>query len=91
LPVPTRWKRTVGAAAFRKRFALEGESLKRPPRTVPKEHPLMEDLKRKDFICVVRYDEKAACDAGFLTAFLKDCRGAAKLMHFLADALEIPW
>jgi uncharacterized protein (TIGR02453 family) len=88
---PDGWKKVVRAPAFRKRYALEGESLKRPPRTVPKDHPLMEDLKRKDFMAVARYDEKVACDAGFLTTFVKDCRGSSKLLAYLAGCLDIPW
>ncbi len=88
---PRRWKSIVGAAAFRRRFALEGESLKRPPRTVPPDHPQMEDLKRKDFIVCARYTQKEAGDSSFLSTFIKDCRGASRLMAFLADAMDLPW
>ncbi len=88
---PAAWKKVVGAAAFKRRFAMEGESLKRPKRTVPKDHPLMEDLKRKDFIVCVHYTQKEVCDAGFLTTFMKDCRGASRFMAFLAESVDIPW
>lgn len=43
------WKKLV-AALKRKGFELHGESLKKPPRGYPADHPLIEDLKRKDFI-----------------------------------------
>jgi uncharacterized protein (TIGR02453 family) len=43
------WKRIVSALK-RRGFELHGESLKKPPRGYPADHPLIEDLKRKDFI-----------------------------------------
>jgi uncharacterized protein (TIGR02453 family) len=88
---PDGWKRVVGSAAFGKRFTLEGESLKRAPRTVPADHPLMTDLKRKDFIAVARYDEAAACAPDFLTRFVRDCRSASRFLGFLASAMDLPW
>ena len=39
---------TTGSSAAR--FALDGGSLKRPPRGFPADHPCIEDLKRTDFI-----------------------------------------
>ncbi len=44
-------------AAFRGAYHFEGESLKRPPRGFDKDHPLIEDLKRKDHIAVCDLDE----------------------------------
>jgi len=49
---PGEWTRATGAAAFKRNFSLGGESLKRPPRGFDKEHPLIDDIKRKSFIAV---------------------------------------
>lgn len=43
------WKKIV-AVLRRKGFELVGETLKKPPRGYGADHPLLEDLKRKDFI-----------------------------------------
>ena len=47
---PDRWRRARDDRKFRQRFALDGGSLKRPPRGFPADHPWIEDLKRTDFI-----------------------------------------
>ena len=75
------WKRAI------KGRTLDGESLARAPRGFPAEHPLAEDLKRKDFITSARYDEKQACAADFLDRFARDCKQASPFMSFLTQAL----
>ena len=47
---PTAWQRITQAKTFRDTFTLRGQSLKRPPRGYDAAHPMIEDLKRKDFI-----------------------------------------
>jgi uncharacterized protein (TIGR02453 family) len=37
---------------FRRHFALAGDSLVNPPRGFSKDHPLIEDLRRKDFVAL---------------------------------------
>ena len=44
------WTRVTTARDFTETFELEGDSLKRPPRGYEADHPLVEDLKRKDFV-----------------------------------------
>ena len=51
--IPTAWKRARNAKAFKTHFELEGESLVRAPKGFDPEHPLIEDLRRKDFIAGV--------------------------------------
>ncbi|MCG8450915.1 MAG: DUF2461 domain-containing protein, partial [Pirellulales bacterium] len=50
------WKRVKGGKAFRDRFELTGDSLIRPPKGYDAEHPLIDDLKRKDHIGVCPLD-----------------------------------
>ena len=54
---------------------LAGDSLKRPPQGFDPDHPLIEDIKRKDFLET--------------TAAL--CRQAAPLMKFLCRAVNVPY
>ncbi len=84
---PAGWKRAINAKAFKEgRLALEGESLKRPPRGFDPEHPLVEDLKRKDFIAVARLEEADALSPDFLTTFVAVCRDAKPLVKCLTEA-----
>ena len=55
-------------------WELSGDSLKRPPRGYPADHPLIEDLKRKDHIAVThlkKSDLKAANITGDGKAVLR--------------------
>ncbi len=47
---PTRWNDAIEDANFMRCFQLSGDSLKRAPKGYPMDHPMIEDLKRKDFI-----------------------------------------
>jgi len=44
---PDAWKKATGGA-FGNTFSFDGESLKRPPAGAASDHPLIQDLKRKD-------------------------------------------
>jgi uncharacterized protein (TIGR02453 family) len=86
---PARWKRILGAKAFKETFVMEGESLKRPPRGYDPDHPLTLDLKRKDFILVSRYTKKELGGTDFLSRFAKDCRTGSKFIEFLAEGAGV--
>jgi uncharacterized protein (TIGR02453 family) len=87
----TRWKRVIGAKAFKEALVREGESLKRPPRGFDAEHPLVEDLKKKDHVAVARFTQKEACSADFLSRFTKTCRAASAYMKFLTEAVGLSY
>ena len=76
---------------FRQGWELAGDSLKRPPRGYDPAHPLVEDLKRKDFIAVRRVPQSEVCRVEFLERFVGSCQQARPLMRFLASALEMPF
>ena len=86
---PDGWRDTIDDTAFRQRYELEGDSLKRPPRGFPADHPLIEDLKRKDFIAVQRMSQKAVTGGGFLERFAADCAAGSGLVEFLCDAIGV--
>tara|TARA_R110002126_G_scaffold41590_20_gene120961 strand:+ start:10367 stop:11056 length:690 start_codon:yes stop_codon:yes gene_type:complete len=83
------WKRVTQAAAFQKLLALEGDALKRPPRGMDPDHPLIEDLKRKDFMAVRRFDPKAVEDSSFTKEVLATFKASKNFMGFLCDSLGI--
>ena len=89
---PKRWKRLNNAKALRTAGCeLVGDSLKRPPRGYDPEHPLIEDLKRKDFILAVTTTEEDALATDFIKRFAKFCKTAAPVSEFLTRALDLEW
>jgi len=73
------------------RFQLGGDSLKRAPAGYDPDHPLIEDLKRKDFICFTPLSEKDVCAPGFVDNFAGMCRDASPLIRFLCAAVDAPF
>ena len=47
---PDRWTAAVNGDRFARDFGLERDSLVRSPRGYPDDHPLIDDLRRKDFV-----------------------------------------
>ena len=86
---PKAWKRCISGKAFREKLVLGGDSLKRPPRGFDPDHPLIEDLKRKDFICSLEFTEKQACAAGFTGELARSFRAGAPFMRFLTEAVGL--
>ena len=88
---PGRWQAIVEEPAFRQRFRLGGETLKRPPAGFDRDHPLIEELKRKDFIAIADLTESDITAAGFLDRFLELCGEAGDFMRFLCDSARVPY
>ena len=74
---------------FKKRFRLDGDRLRNPPRGYAKDHSLIEDLKRKDFIAVADLTQREIVDKKFLPRVVKDFEAGDALMRFLCTALEL--
>jgi len=66
-----------------------GNALKRVPAGFDKEHPLAEDLKRKDFAGIVRFGEQDATAPGFIDRYERVCESFSPLMRFLCGALRL--
>jgi uncharacterized protein (TIGR02453 family) len=86
-----RWKRIVEDEAFIARFHRSGDSLKRAPAGVDPDHPLIEDLKRKDHVCDAMLDEGTVTSEDFLPVFADHCRAAAPYVKFLCEAVGLPF
>lgn len=54
---PAAWQRVRDGKNFIAHWKLEGDSLKTPPRSYAKDHPMIDDLRRKDHIAVMRLKE----------------------------------
>jgi uncharacterized protein (TIGR02453 family) len=84
-------KRPVDWKKAKARLTIEGESLLRPPRGFPPEHPLIEDLKRKDFVTSRKLTDAEVTGPRFLATYLASCRTMSPLVAFLARAVGLRW
>lgn len=85
-----RWKRIVGKKGFRETFDLYGSTLIRPPRGYQKDHPLIEDLKRKDHIAMTTLKRKDLFRKSIVDQTIHRMKLAMPYVRFLCDALHLP-
>jgi uncharacterized protein (TIGR02453 family) len=83
---PRKWRSVLADRDFAAHHHLPGDSLVRAPRGFDPDHPLIEDLKRKDFIAVEALSQSAAYRAGFIDRVAESFAAAAPLVRFLTEA-----
>ncbi len=83
------WRKARSNRRFTEVFSLEGDSLVRPPRGFDADHPLIEDLKRKDFIASTRLTQKQITSKTFIDDFLELCKVSSPFMKFLCEAVGV--
>ncbi|MCB9826306.1 MAG: DUF2461 domain-containing protein [Planctomycetes bacterium] len=83
---PREWTKAVAQGAFAKSWTLEGDSLKRPPKGFDPEHPLVEDLKRKDHIAVVRFAPSRVTKKDFVPWMAERVMETKPFLKFLTKA-----
>jgi uncharacterized protein (TIGR02453 family) len=88
---PSKWKTAIADRKFKSRFELAGDMLSRPPKGYDANHPLIEDLKRKDFIGGMQFTRKEIGSAEFMDLFSSACASASPFMKFLTEALGLKW
>lgn len=88
---PDAWRAARDDQAFGRWFELSGESLKRPPRGYARDHPLIDDLKRKDFIAIADIAPPLVEQADFPEIACEYFATATPLMRFLCRALRLPF
>ena len=86
---PAAWKKAAHAPAFTRRFAMEGESLVRPPRGYDADHELIEDLKRKDFVATRALDDDVVLGPRLRQAVAEDLARLAPFVDYLCAALDL--
>lgn len=88
---PNAWKNITGNNAFKRYFKLSGDSLKTYPRGYPKDHPLINDLKRKDFIAIHPLSRDEILSPNLVKTIHHRFNVASDLMDYLCNALELPY
>ena len=85
------WKRVSTDNRFARHFHLGGSTLSRPPRGFDKDHPMIEDLKRKDFIAIKNMPLSDATHARFQQKVETAFAAATHYMTFLCKAVGVPY
>ena len=88
---PRKWKRVRDGRRFRAGFELSGDSLVRPPRGYDPADPLIEDLKRKDFIAQAGLTAPEITSDGFMDRFAGLCRDAGPFVRYLCEAIGVAY
>ena len=88
---PQRWLDAVSDPGFQSAYHLAGDSLKRPPRGFDPAHPLIEDLKRKDFLASHPLTESTTLRDDFLNLYVDLCQKAVPFMSFLTESIGLTW
>lgn len=87
----TEWKRASRGKRFTDVFTMGGDSLVRAPKGYDENDPLIEDLKRKDFIASARVSQKTVTSDDFIDEFERMCKAASPYMRFLCEAVGVPF
>ena len=88
---PAQWRKVRNDAKLNAIFELSGDSLKTAPKGYPKDHPLIEDLRRKDFIGVLNVSDADVVGEDFLDRVSDSFATSKSLMRFLCGALDVPF
>jgi len=72
-------------------FEQVGDSLKRPPRGFDKEHPLVDELKRKDHIVTVPLEADEIGKSDFVDVVAGWFAKSGDYVRFLCEAIEVPY
>ena len=83
------WVKARNDKAFSKHFDLVGDALANAPRGFAKDHPLVEDLKRKDFIGLASLSKADVTSKDFRALVMERFKQAEPMMRFLSGALEL--
>ena len=83
------WVNLMSDKTFLKNVEISAESLLRAPRGFDINHPLIDDLKRKDFIAISNINDAKILSKQFKPSVIKHFEQASDYMRFLCKALEL--
>jgi uncharacterized protein (TIGR02453 family) len=86
---PSAWKKAAHAPAFAKRYAMEGDTLVRPPRGYDADHELIADLKRKDFVATRAIDDDVVLGPRLRQVLAEDFARLGPFVDYLCAALDL--
>ena len=86
---PKGWKTATRSKSFTKVMSLGGEAVTRGPRGFDTDHPLIDDIRRKDFIAVADLKAGDMTKPGFPDALMTKIMAAKPLTQWLCKALGL--
>jgi uncharacterized protein (TIGR02453 family) len=86
---PRGWTRARDGKRFRTVWELAGDSLRRPPRGYDTDHPMIEDIKRKDHIAICSLGEREVTRADLVKYVSERFVRARDYLGWLADAVGL--
>ena len=86
---PRSWTKLMSDQTFSSQWTLIGGTLIRPPKGFGKEHPLMTDLKRKDFIAHKSFSNQLINSESFVDFMIASYQECDAYMAYLCMALEV--
>ena len=88
---PEGWKGVTRQPPFAGALELAGDSLKRGPVGYDLDHPLIDDIKRKDFTASAELTEDDVVADGFVDEVAARCRASAPFVEWLCGAVGVPF
>ena len=85
------WLESINNKKFASTYTLKGDSLTNPPRGFNKDHPLIDDLKRKDFIAFHDLKKSTITSSNLLEKTIEHYSKAVPFMRYLCHAVELPF
>lgn len=86
---PEQWLQATQGHTMRAGCGWIGESLKRPPAGYDPQHPLVQDLKRKDFALSMPIEPGTLTDGTLVATLTEKAKAAAPFARFLSEALGL--
>ncbi|MGC2165769.1 MAG: DUF2461 domain-containing protein [Gallionella sp.] len=83
---PEQWFSICKDKTFRAQWELWGESLTRPPRGYDAYHPAIEEIKRKDFLCLSPVTAGQVTETGLVKLAGRRFAETGPFMKFLCEA-----
>lgn len=88
---PKAWTTASSDPKQNQYFELVGDTLKRPPKGWDKDHPMIDDLKRKDFILSKKLDRQTFLSPDLPQIMAEHYAAGAPLMRFLCKASGVEY
>ncbi|MEM8670028.1 MAG: DUF2461 domain-containing protein [Planctomycetota bacterium] len=88
---PKAWIKARDNKGFCEHFEFAGERLKSSPRDYPKDHPMIDDLRRIDFIACAPLTHDEVMSEEVVPLIVDRIKRAKPLMRFLCNAIEVPY
>ena len=87
---PTEWRRATHGKAFESNWQLFDDKLTRPPQGFDREHPAIEELKRKSFAADSPMSERLWLTDELVGVAIERFKSLRPLLRFLGDAVNVP-